>query len=143
MEVIVIVGPTGVGKSRRAREIDAKLFNVPTTSTEKDTVWFDGYTNQTTILFDDFYGDVAYGMILKICDIYHMQMPCKGGFISRNWERVIFTSNSHYENWWKPNMDVSAFTRRITQVIYMGGEEEATRQMDQGLIGLASDIMSM
>jgi len=115
-EVIVIWGKSGAGKSRKAREIDPKLYNMP--EPINGTVWFDGYKGQETVLLDDFYGWLKYHTLLQMTDIYNMQMPVKGSFIDRQWKRVIITSNSPPEEWYNRE-EITALQRRIHKVIQL------------------------
>jgi len=120
-EVIIITGEPGTGKSRRAREIDPKLYSVREPNNKCGSLWFDGYKGEQTILFDDFTGWCSYSMMLKICDRYPMMVDIKGGTVQRRWNRVIITSNYKPELWWanEPNMVFKALKRRITQHIKM------------------------
>lgn len=87
VEVIYLTGAAGAGKSKWAWDNYPDLYSKP------EGQWFDGYSGQTTILLDDFYGDIPYPQLLKILDKYPLQVPVKGGFVHAQWERVIITSN--------------------------------------------------
>lgn len=119
-EVIVIWGPTGTGKSRMAREIDKKLYNVP--EPINGSLWLDNYRNESTILLDDFYGWIKYHTLLQLTDGYNFQLPIKGSFISRHWKRVIITSNNAPEDWYNRD-EISALLRRITKIIHLESVE--------------------
>lgn len=116
-EVIVLWGPTGVGKSRRAREIDPGLYNVP--EPVNGNLWFSGYVSQQTILFDDFYGWIRYHTMLQFLDGYPLNVEYKGGAVARNWTRVIITSNKPPDQWYPSVADQSALMRRLNSVIFM------------------------
>lgn len=109
VEVILITGPPGTGKSRRAREIDPELYSVPL----GHKVWFDGYVNEQTILLDDFEGEMTYTNLLRLLDVYPIQLEIKGGFVWNMYTRVIITSNKSPDAWY-PHRDISALKRRIT-----------------------------
>lgn len=114
--VIVIKGESGTGKSRRAREIDPNLYLIPAPRHENDPIWFDGYAAQKTILLDDFRGHLDKMFLLQMLDGYPMQVPIKGGFVHRNWDKVIITTNEDPKDWYYWG-DVDPLTRRISQVI--------------------------
>jgi len=97
-QLLVYWGPSGVGKSRRARLVDPDLYNIPVH--ECGTTWFDGYEGQKTLLFDDFAGGVRYAQMLRFTDGYALQVQTKGGFVTLNHEMVIITSNKRPENWY-------------------------------------------
>lgn len=109
VEVIVFMGTAGSGKTRKAYELYPDLFQVT------DFNWWDGYHGQETILFDDFYGDCKYGMLLRLLDRYQFRLPVKGGFTWKAWKRVIITSNDHPDGWYKKGL-TPALKRRLTRV---------------------------
>lgn len=107
---IVLVGEPGTGKSRWAYDNYPDLYSKPSGA------WWDGYTGQKTILLDDFYGDVEYSLLLKVCDRYPLQVPIKGGFINAQWDTIIITSNRHPDTWYHNQPDPTAFKRRINKL---------------------------
>jgi len=118
MEVIVIWGPPGSGKSKLAREMDPKLYNVQEPAGAR--LWFDGYDNEETILFDDFYGSwMPYHKLLQLLDIYPMLLEIKGGQTRRRWNKVIITSNKPPEEWYNRD-ECDALLRRIKRTIFLG-----------------------
>lgn len=112
-EVLVFWGPSGSGKSRRCREIDPLLYNVP--EPVNGCIWFDGYNGEATILLDDFYGWIKYHTLLQYLDRYPLQVPVKGSFVRRNWTKVLITSNKPPAEWYKRD-ECDALMRRITCV---------------------------
>lgn len=111
-DVVVIYGPTGTGKTKYAvqfPDLYIKLDNCK---------WFDGYTSQKTILFDEFYGWIPYSMLLRICDRYVVQGETKGGSVPLVHDRIIFTTNQKPANWY-PNMKFESFIRRVSKWIHM------------------------
>jgi len=109
VEVLVLIGKPGVGKTRWAYEQDPHLYAI----SENDCKWFDGYTGQKTVLLDDYYGECPYAKFLKLTDGYSQRLPIKGGFTWKCWDRMIITSNHHPDKWY---LDVEALMRRIKVV---------------------------
>jgi len=117
LEVHWYWGETGVGKTRRAFHEDPKLYYV----VDKGK-WWDGYTGQSTILFDEFYGEIQMKNMLRWLDGYPCQVPIKGGFVWAHWTKVYITSNTDPKQMY-PNVPVqvrAAFFRRITTIELMG-----------------------
>jgi len=106
LKVYVIVGEPGTGKSRWAWDNFPELYSKP------EGHWWDGYSGQDTILLDDYYGDIPYTTLLKVCDRYPLLLPVKGGFVPAKYTTVIITSNRSPYNWNYGN--INAFFRRIT-----------------------------
>ncbi len=112
--VVVLVGATGVGKTRRATEDGEDYFFMPCS----DKMWFDGYRGQKTLIIDDFYGNIKYSFLLRILDGYSLQLPVKGGFIRAQWTKVFITSNAEVCDWYKAGL-TPALKRRISTIIHM------------------------
>lgn len=108
VQVIVLIGKPGTGKSRYAYDNYPELYSKP------DGQWFDGYSGQKTLLLDDYYGSLSYSTLLKVCDRYPFNAPVKGGYVWAQWDTVIITSNKHFNEWYDYTTDTSAFKRRIT-----------------------------
>jgi len=113
IDVKLFWGPPGTGKTRLAFSLSDSLYQVP--DAVNRTLWFDGYLGQTTILLDDFYGGIEYSYLLKLLDGYPMTLPVKGGFVHKNWNTVIITSNALPEAWYPNLPDIRALDRRITE----------------------------
>lgn len=118
-EVIVIIGPTGTGKSRYARGLDDKAYY------KQNSVWWDGYDGQETVVLDDFYGWIPYCEMLRLMDRYPHMIQTKGGQTHFLAKRMVITSNTAPARWYpKVFLDqrysLAAFSRRITSWIFMG-----------------------
>jgi len=119
-EVIIMWGPKGTGKTHKAMEMaeaDEMGYYMLETPDSNGMLWFDGYRGENTLLIDEFSGEIAFSKMLRIMDIYPMQVGIKGGFTWRNWTRVIITSNDPPARWYPGNPHKPAFQRRITKVI--------------------------
>lgn len=116
LEVVYIYGKTGVGKTRYCYELSPNLYKVV-----NNGQWWDGYYDQESILFDEFYGDIRVKDMLNWLDGYPIQLPIKGGFTYGRWIKVYITSNNPLESLYPTvPLDVrEAFIRRITTVVNM------------------------
>lgn len=115
-EVIVYWGETGTGKSRAVHEYanDSRTDLYSHTGTD----WFDGYSGQDLVLFDDFGGhEFKLTYLLKLLDRYPMLVPIKGGFV--NWipKKIFITSNKPVSEWYlnATSEHRAALKRRITE----------------------------
>lgn len=88
-KVIYMVGPPGCGKSRLAH----LMFPAAYSCTDQKEAWFDGYANESTVIFDDFEGNFNLRSMLKLLDFYPLQLPVKGGFVPIVADTFVFTSN--------------------------------------------------
>lgn len=117
VEVIVLWGPPGSGKTRKAVEYDDNYYEV--CSPNNGTLWFDGYTGQKTVIFDDFYGWIKWHELLRLLDGYRRMIPTKGGFTHKEWNRVYLTSNKHPNEWYQNIEDRTALMRRINTIEFV------------------------
>ena len=123
VEVIVIQGPSGTGKSRYAKD------NYPNAYWKQRSNWWDNYQDHETVVFDEFYGWLPYDMLLRICDRYPLLVETKGGQVNFVAKTVVFTTNQIPERWYK-NVYFKAFIRRVTKWIVMPIWGEATTTDD-------------
>lgn len=114
----VYIGRTGTGKSRRAHEHDKIAW------THGGDRWFDGYSGQEFILFDDFDGiksGITYRKLLQLLDRYQLSVPIKGAFVNWKPSVVVITTNIEINDWY-PGEDPAPLWRRIDQVVRFTGE---------------------
>lgn len=127
VEVIVLYGDAGSGKTRGAYTADPDLFSKPTGD------WWDGYSGESTILLDDFYGTIKYCEFLKVLDRYKYRVPVKGGFVGARWNKVFITSNKHPSEWYGVGL-TPALKRRINKVYHLIlNEDGSTTQNEETL----------
>lgn len=107
-------GPTGSGKSYSAREALEEL-NVDYFDKSPGSHWFDGYTGQSCVLFDDFRGSwMPYSLFLRVTDPagYWVQVQTKGGHVMWKPVHVFVTSNVPIHKLY-PNHDPAPLLRRF------------------------------
>lgn len=112
VQVLVYYGASGTGKTRSAISSAAGDYYV---LDQGERVWFDGYNYEKTLIIDDFYGWIKYGMLLRILDGHPYRAEIKGGHLYGAWTRVIITSNKHPDEWYAAGL-TPALKRRIEQV---------------------------
>jgi len=108
-KVYIYWGPTGTGKSRKA----AQQF--PNAYRKMKSDWWQGYKGENEVIFDDFYGWIAYDELLRILDWYRMEMPLKGTSAPLSANTFIFTSNKPWYEWYPKVKDTSALKRRVEE----------------------------
>lgn len=112
-EVLLWIGETGTGKSKKAYEDYPELYNKP-----KTNEWWEGYEGEETVLFDDFRGEIEVGEMLSILDRYPYTCNVKGSSTQLRATRFIITTNDDPRTWakWQGTTDEtwSAWDRRIT-----------------------------
>lgn len=121
VEVIVVYGTTGSGKSRWAKEHFPGAYDwQPPVTGRQD--WWDGYEGQETIIVNEFYGQLPWDRLLTLLDRYGLKVQVKGGHAEMVCKRIVFTSNCPPENWYinQTTADGSAcdfqiLRRRITK----------------------------
>lgn len=123
--IIIMVGPTGSGKTRNAIAIGGEDWHWKTA----DGAWFDGYVGQKTVIIDEVTScDLPLSLFLQLIDRYVFRVPVKGGFTEWNPDIVILTSNVVPTEWFaweegggkrKRNAmtppHFRAFARRVTE----------------------------
>jgi hypothetical protein len=119
VSVHVYWGRTGTGKTRRAVEENQDSYYI-LRNYGGTNVWFDGYNNETTLIIDEFYGWIKFGMLLTYLDGYKTTLPVKGGTMWAHWNKVIITSNCEHRSWYKniTELQWGALERRISEEIY-------------------------
>lgn len=108
VEVFVLQGPTGTGKSKWA------LDNFPEAYWKQRSIWWDGYTKQETVVLDEFYGWMPFDTLLRVCDRYPLLVETKGGQVNFVAKTIIITTNSIPNSWYK-NVYFNSFVRRVTK----------------------------
>jgi hypothetical protein len=118
-EVIVIIGEPNTGKTRYVWDNEKDIYTVPEASSSQ---FFDGYTGQEVVLFDDFEGEIKYRQMLKLCDRYPMKVNIKGGMVNWAPKKIYITSNKEIAQWYPWEDNVCALNRRVTMAHRFGTE---------------------
>lgn len=110
--VKVYWGATGVGKSRLAWN-EAGLDAYPKDPRSK---FWDGYSNQSCVVVDEFRGGIDISHILRWFDRYPVIVEVKGSSTVLSANKIWITSNLHPRLWY-PDIDdltFDALMRRLT-----------------------------
>ncbi len=110
-EILVIIGTTGTGKSRFCKQ------QFPGAFWKSRNKWWDSYSGEDTVIWDEFYGWVPLSILLRVLDWYPLTSETKGGSVQQLAHRHIFTSNVHPRDWYKnvPRVRVKALERRVLE----------------------------
>lgn len=112
MEVTMIIGPTGTGKSKYVHDLYPEAY------WKQRGKWWDNYTHQDVVCLDEFYGWLQWDVLLRLCDRYPLLVETKGGQIQFASKQLFFTSNQTPSKWYK-GVYFDALVRRVTKWIYM------------------------
>lgn len=110
VEVIVIEGKTGLGKTKKAME--EATFKIHASKLN----WWDGYDGDKIICIDEFANQIPITELLGILDGYNLRLDIKGSFTYANWEKVYITTNLSFDLWYQNAHEEHkrALKRRIT-----------------------------
>lgn len=118
-QVIWIWGPSGTGKTTRAREMTQGTNRyIKVGGTGK---WFDGYMGQEVAVLEELRpSDIPDSLLLQILDKWTMQVETKGGMTVWKAATVIVTTPLSPEAFWtgKPE-DIKQLKRRITEEMHL------------------------
>lgn len=126
-EVRVFHGTTGTGKSFQARQW---LPNAYVWHPQQGT-WFDGYQGQTSVIFEEFRGQIPFGMILSLLDRYCCKVQYKGGVTEFAAKYIAITSPVPPSDWYFALSDgdkLDQLHRRISEVIHCQAKDCAQQK---------------
>lgn len=87
VEVILITGPTGCGKTREA--MSHAQYRIQGTQLQ----WWQDYEQEDCICIDEYSNDVKITEMLNLLDGYHLTLNVKGSHTYANWTKVYITTN--------------------------------------------------
>jgi len=109
-EILVVTGPSGIGKTRTVREAFPNAF-----WKDKGKFW-DGYDGEDTIVFDEFFGWYPYDGLKRLLDYGRFSVEVKGATVPMLANKFVFTSNKAPEDWYFKVQDPSnALIRRFAE----------------------------
>lgn len=118
-KVYVLWGPTGTGKSYWAR----RLTDDPFVWHPQQAQWFDGYEGQDHAIFEEFRGQIPFGMVLSLLDRYDCRVQSKGACGQFRPRKIFFTSPAPPEEWWEllagNDGKLDQLKRRITRTFHL------------------------
>jgi len=118
MQVTVYWGPSGTGKTRRATQEAGDSTYWVSKGDKSQTIWWDGYVGQESVILDDFYGWLPWTFMLRLLDRYPFQIQYKGGMREFTSKNIFITSNQEPASWYTniPNNDMTPLLRRINKI---------------------------
>lgn len=110
-------GQPGTGKTSQvfARWNDDDVY-IKTTSDKNAAPWWDGYTGQPVVVFDEFTGaNISATTMNDICGGAKMRVMVKGGSTPAKWTHVVIISNYPPAKWWTPEVFSSPIPDGVRQ----------------------------
>lgn len=118
-DVVVLHGPTGLGKSRYARHL-LRHHGKPYIHWPTKRHWFNGYCGQAGVLFEEFRGQIEFADLLGLLDRYDIQVETKGGFVEFCPRQVVICSPMEPVDWY-PYLDnkdsIEQLSRRFANIV--------------------------
>lgn len=108
----VFWGPTGTGKTRRAREEAGSEAYWKIACTK----WWDGYNGQTNVIIDEFAGEINITHMLRWLDRYPCLIEVKGSAVPLEAVNFWITSNIEPKKWYEgkaTEAQINALMRRL------------------------------
>ena len=145
LKVITIVGPSGIGKSYAVHDLYPDVYVV---NMGNAGLWWDGYTGQSAVLFEEFKGQVQLQKMLQILDPYPLRLEIKGGLVPARFSIVFITSNTMPSEWYenkegRRDAELAALDRRLdtesptnhapVRFIHVDARDELHRRLDRAM----------
>lgn len=136
MEIHIIVGPTGTGKTRHVRDLWPDAYWKPKGK------WWDNYYGEEVVVIDEMYGSsFPYTELLQLMDRYPYSVESKGGTVEFSSRILVFTSNQMPEDWYdqvathQGSWKDSPLRRRIDEYATIIRTGEVHRRIRPRLVG--------
>lgn len=97
-------------------ELNPDVYCVPLPSSPSDHLFWDEYTGQDAILFDDFQGEIDYDLMLRLLDGYQFWLDQRAHRCLARWTKVYITSRQPPASWYS---HTDALLRRINSVEHL------------------------
>jgi len=112
LEVVLITGPTGTGKTREAMK--EATYRIQGTQLN----WWQDYDAEDCICIDEYSNDVKITELLNFLDGYQLRLNVKGSHTYANWRKVYITTNLKLNEIHKEAKQAhrDALFRRITTI---------------------------
>ncbi|AJP36354.1 replication-associated protein [Avon-Heathcote Estuary associated circular virus 5] len=123
LQVILHIGPTGLGKTRTVMDLYAADPGLYVTPLSNGTPWYDHYDGHHTVLLDDFSGrssHMSLVTLLRLLDRYPVMVPTKGAHTWWCPNTIYVTTNilpSLWYEWGTRGEHYRALARRFTKVV--------------------------
>lgn len=130
VQVFVLYGPSGIGKSSYV------AANSPGAFWLDDNKWFDGYSNNETIVLDEYRGQLPFRLLMRLLrPIGGLRVETKGGHINLVHRTVWITTNwlpVNWHNWEKKSCrdGYLPLKNRITGIYTLENHELVTLDKD-------------
>lgn len=119
--VFLLVGPSETGKSRTAHLLAKMLGSVYFVPSPKGSgLYFDDYDGQTSIILDEFDGNVMTPTAFNsLCDRYPYTLPAHGSAGHQMTSKYIFVCSNYLPKYWwrKRNKEQVKQTERRIEVV--------------------------
>lgn len=109
LQVVFIVGPTGLGKSYAIHQAFDDVTIVDYASGQE---WFLN-AEARVALFDEFNGQISERKMLKYLEPYPCSLPVKGGHRPCYWNLIFICSNTTPDQWYMKELPDGTFQSRI------------------------------
>jgi len=135
VDVLVIVGPTDIGKTQFVYDMCSVQNEVPyrfeMASTTSHCQFWPGYDGEKTLFIDEFKGsEITATQMQLILDKFPYRVRCSTNeYRWAKWIRVVITTNVPVQDWYDGHTDRvrASIRRRITKDVTCGTREDLTK----------------